>query len=169
MGKPLNRPPAGEHNLTPTLIVRGAFDALAFYEQVFEAEELPEMRMLAPQGKKVVHIEFEIRGYIFFLKDEFEVARCFSPQSPEGEPVVNHIRVEDVNQVVTRALSAGATIITPVTEQAAGLKGKIQDPFGHFWIISTAIESLTPEENAWRQADFLARFGRLKKSNRNEG
>jgi PhnB protein len=169
MGKPVNRPPGSEHNLTPTLIVRGALQALAFYEQVFEAEELPQMRMLAPGGKKVVHIEFEIRGYIFFLKDEFEVAHCFSPQSPEGEPVVNYIRVEDVDHVVNQAQSAGATIVTPVTPEAAGLKGKIRDPFGHLWIISTDMKSPTAEEKASLQADAEVWFGQPKKADQNEG
>ena len=46
-----------------------------------------------------------------------------------------------------KALNEGAKVIFPVKDQFYGDRsGRIQDPFGHMWIISTNIKAMTPEE-----------------------
>jgi PhnB protein len=48
MAKPI---PDGYHNVTPTLTVKGASDAIEFYKKAFGAQELD--RFLGPDGKNI--------------------------------------------------------------------------------------------------------------------
>ena len=44
-------------------------------------------------------------------------------------------------------MAAGAEVIAPVADQFYGDRnGRVTDPFGHQWAISTHKEDLTPEE-----------------------
>jgi PhnB protein len=49
--------------------------------------------------------------------------------------------VEDPDSMVEQAVSAGATVVWPVTEHSYGWRlGRIEDPFGHHWEIGRPIE-----------------------------
>jgi PhnB protein len=77
-----------------------------------------------------------------------------SPQTLNGTSVVLNVHVPNVDEVFTQAVNAGASVIFPVKDQFYGDRsGRIQDPFGHMWILSTAIKDLSPEE---MQAQFDA-------------
>jgi PhnB protein len=45
--------------------------------------------------------------------------------------------VEDPDQVLERAVGAGATDAAPVSEEHGWRLGRIVDPFGHEWEIGT--------------------------------
>ena len=143
---PVKPIPDGYHSVTPYLIVKGAADAIAFYEKAFGATEL--FRMAGPDGK-VGHAEFRIGDSPVMLADEFPEMGAKGPRAFGGSPVHMLIYVEDRDAVFARALAlaAGATVSRPLEDQFYGDRsGTLTDPFGHQWTIATHKEDLSPEE-----------------------
>jgi PhnB protein len=70
----------------------------------------------------------------------------YSPPSLGGATMIITLNVEDADAVWDQAVSAGAKIVFPIEDQFYGFRqGRLEDPFGHLWIISTQIEDLSPE------------------------
>ncbi|MDR3636235.1 MAG: VOC family protein [Isosphaeraceae bacterium] len=136
------------HTVTPYLIVRGAADAIEFYKTAFGATEL--FRMAAPDGK-VGHAELLIGDSPIMLADEAPERGVRGPQSYGGSAVSILLYVEDVDVLFNQAVSAGAKVSRPVTDQFYGDRmGSVEDPFGHTWHIATHIEDVPPDEMARR-------------------
>ena len=136
--------PDGYHPVTPYLCVADAAKAIEFYSKAFGATEL--MRLTDPSGR-VAHAELKIGEAVIMLAGEFPEYGHVSPQTLGGTPVRIHLSVEDVDAVVTRAVAAGAKQPTPVANQFYGERsGRLEDPFGHLWLVSTHIEDVSPEE-----------------------
>src|SRR5438874_1178643 len=77
-------------------------------------------------------------GDAHFMLAEENPRYNHSPTSLAGTSVLLALYTEDVDAFVTRAVNAGATLIFPVNDQFYGDRsGRLQDPFGHLWIIST--------------------------------
>jgi PhnB protein len=56
--------------------------------------------------------------------------------------------------VVRRAVAAGATVVTRLTELAWGDRvGRVRDPLGNLWWIQERVEEPTPDEVARRLQD----------------
>jgi PhnB protein len=145
--------PEGYHSATPYLIASDASGALEFYKQAFGAREL--MRMAMPDGR-IGHAEFQIGDSRIMLADEFPEYGNRSPRSVGGTPVTVSLFVEDVDALANRAVAAGAKVIHPVQDQFYGERsGRLEDPFGHVWIVSTHIEDVTPEEIQRRLEGFI--------------
>ena len=71
----------------------------------------------------------------------------YPPQRPEGSPILLTLRCEDPDAVAERARQLGAKIIIPVAERFYGSReGRIQDPFGHLWILSRPTQAKTSAE-----------------------
>ena len=69
------------------------------------------------------------------------------PHSLGGTPVRVALDVENADETVEAATRAGARVLIPVGDQFYGYRaGRIEDPFGHVWIVSQVIETLSPEE-----------------------
>jgi uncharacterized glyoxalase superfamily protein PhnB len=146
--------PAGYHSVTPSLIVRGAADAIEFYKRAFGAEELG--RMPGPDGK-IMHAEIRIGDSIVMLSDESPTWGARSPLSTNGNPGSLHIYVEDADAAFERALRAGATVRYPLEDAFWGDRyGKIADPFGHEWGIATRAKDLSSEEVQQAAAAWMA-------------
>jgi PhnB protein len=80
------------------------------------------------------------------------------PQLLGGSPVRLLLYVEDVDAVVSKAVAAGAKLLSPVEDQFYGDRsGKLEDPFGHIWMIATHIEDVSAED---MQRRFLSLFDR---------
>jgi PhnB protein len=122
--------------MTPYLCAKDAAAAIAFYQEAFGATETSRMS----DGGKVAHAELAINGASIFLSDEYPEIDVLSPQSLGGSPVTLHLTVPDVDAVVERAVAAGAQLLRPVADQFHGHRnGKLKDPFGHVWKISTPL------------------------------
>jgi PhnB protein len=125
-------------SLTPMLTVRGAAAAIDFYRKAFGAEE--RKRFTTPNGQIVS--ELEIDGQRFYVVDENPEAFNFSPTALEGTSVRMNLLVDDADASTERALAAGATVVFPLGDQPYGLRqGRVQDPFGHHWLIGTPLAS----------------------------
>jgi PhnB protein len=140
--------------LTPYLIVNDAALAIEFYTQVFGAQE--EFRLTDPEGK-IGHAELTIGGARMMLADEYVDFGALSPPSVGGTPVHIHVYVEDIEQVVTRALAAGGLLIREVKLEFFGDRTcTLVDPFGHHWQLATRVEDVSPAEMQRRWTALFA-------------
>ena len=73
----------GMHSVTPHLTCRNAAQAIAFYEQAFDAS--PMIVLPGPDGK-IMHACLSINGSSVMLVDENLAHGLRSPQSFEGTP-----------------------------------------------------------------------------------
>jgi PhnB protein len=147
-----NRPP-----LAPYLVVKGASRAIDFYVRAFGAKEL--FRLTEPGGK-VGHAELDLGGCRFMLADEYPDFGALSPVSIGGSPVSLHLYVPDVDAVVERATSLGATLLRPVQQEFFGDRtALLADPFGHKWHVATQVEVVSPEEMQRRWSEALSGAG----------
>jgi PhnB protein len=154
MAKPI---PAGYHTLTPYLTLDEATDAIEFYKDAFGAEEL--VRMEAPDGK-IGHAELKIGDSILMISDTFEHTTTRPPSELGGTTAGVFLYVEDVDSVVSRAVTAGAEVTQEVDDMFWGDRfGSVKDPFGHVWSIATHIEDLTPEEIGERAKQAMSTMG----------
>jgi len=142
--------PDGYHAVTPYLIVDGAASAIEFYTKAFGAIEL--VRMAGPDGK-IGHAELLIDDSHVMLADENPGMGARAPRSIGGSPVSLLLYVEDVDAVVSKAVSLGAKLTRPVADQFYGDRtGGLEDPFGHNWYVATHKEDVSPEEMKRRSA-----------------
>lgn len=137
--------PEGYHTITPHLVVRGASQAIEFYQKAFGAREAK--RITGPDGKSVLHAELVIGDSRLFLADEVSDMGCLGPQTIGGSPVTIHLYAEDVDTLFNQAVAAGAQVKMPLADMFWGDRyGVVADPFGHQWSFATHKEDLTPEE-----------------------
>ena len=135
----------GECNITPHLTVSDGICAIAFYQKAFNAEE--KYRMETPDKGKIMHAELQIGNSIIYLNDEFPEAGVLSPKNLNGSPVTLHLQVDNADVWFIRALDAGAELIKDLENTFWGDRyGKVLDPFGHHWSISSHVEELSSEE-----------------------
>lgn len=143
MNKNIPAIPKGYHSLTPYLCVAGAARAIEFYKKAFGAQELMRME----HGDKVGHAEIQIGDSRVMIADEFPDIGFLGPGSFGGSPVYLHLYVQDVDSRFEQAIAAGAKVRKPLKDQFYGDRsGCLEDPFGHFWFVSSHIEDVSPGE-----------------------
>jgi PhnB protein len=145
--------PDGYPQLTPYICVDGAADAIEFYRRVLDATE--RMRMPGPDGK-IGHAELQIGNAVLMLSDEFPEYGAVSPRTVGGTPCTLSLYVEDVDQVFSKAIAAGAKELRPLRDEFYGDRtGQFEDPFGHRWSVATHVEDISMEEMQ-RRSEALA-------------
>jgi PhnB protein len=146
MKKPVQPVPKHLHTVTPRLVVAGAAAAIDFYVEAFGAEELGR-RFLTPDGK-VVHAEIRIGDSVLFVTDEGDDNNGVSPASVDGRvTAIMAVSVPDVDRVWERAVARGCEVVYPLADQFYGDRGgRLRDPFGQQWMLSTHIEDVEPDE-----------------------
>jgi uncharacterized glyoxalase superfamily protein PhnB len=150
MAKPI---PDGYQTVIPHLVIKGAAEAIEFYKKAFGATELSRMPMPDKDGRmKIGHAELQLGDSKVFLAEEFPDYGSVGPNG--SSPVTIHLYVEDVDAVFAKAVEAGATVTMPPADMFWGDRyGKLVDPFGHHWSLSTHKEDLTPEQVQERMAE----------------
>ena len=150
--KKVNPIPADYAGITPYLSVKGAAEAIEFYKKAFGATEM--MRLPNPDGT-LGHAEIKIGDALIMLADEYPDYGNLSPKTLGGSSVRLHMYVEDVDAFFEKAVAAGAKVLIPVADQFYGDRsGRLEDPFGHVWLVSTHTEDLTPDEMERRMKEF---------------
>jgi PhnB protein len=138
------------HSITPYLIVKGAAAAIDFYKQVFGAVELFRM---GEESGRVGHAELKIGDSIIMLADEYPEMQIVGPKTLGNSSVGILLYVDDADAVFGKAISLGATVNKPLTDQFYGDRsGTVVDPFGHKWTIATHKEDVSEEEMQRRLA-----------------
>jgi PhnB protein len=141
--------------LTPHLVIEGAADAMEFYKKAFGAEEI--CRMPGPDGR-LMHAGMKIGDSELFLCDSFpEYGGSPGPNKLGNSPVTIHFETPNVDAAWDKAVKAGCTVAMPLDNQFWGDRyGKVVDPFGHHWSLSSRVEELTPDQMMERAGKAFA-------------
>ena len=136
--------PDGYHTVTPYLVAKDAAGAIEFYKKVFGAQEL--FRLCRP-GRKSRACRAEDRRFGGDAGGGASRMGALSPTTLGGTPVRMLMYVDKVDEVVPRAVAAGAKLVRPVADQFYGDRaGGIEDPYGHYWHVATHKEDVSPDE-----------------------
>lgn len=139
--------------LTAAIAVNDATIAIEFYENVFGAKE--RYRLCDPVSGQIGYTELQFGEVILMLSEEMP-AWNKSPQTLQGTTVKLSLIVENVDEVVAKAIQSGATELRPVNDEFYGFRsGTIRDPFGHEWMIQNQIEDVSPEEMQLRWENMI--------------
>ena len=124
-------------SFAPELIIPNGTTDVSFYERAFDAT----VNLRLTNDDLSIHvIEFSIGGAIFHLHETTDATRFFPPTLHGGCTTCIGLFVEDVHQVMQKAIEAGATEADPVQDHEYGYRqGMIRDPFGHYWQIQKKI------------------------------
>jgi PhnB protein len=151
--------PEGYSSVTPYLSIKGAKEALAFYQCAFGAKELYRMEM--PDGR-IGHAELQIGNSRIMVADEMPDmpdAVSASPHTLRGTTVGFNVYLEDVDARFVQAVAAGAVVKRPVDNKFYGDRsGTIEDPYGHIWTLATHVEDV-PEDEMRRRMDAMMKGG----------
>lgn len=135
--------PDDYHSINIYIAVKGAAEAIKFYQQAFSAQEKSRFEM--PDGR-IMHAELQIGDSTLQLSDEFPEQGC-GVTAPGTTSCIIHLYVKDVDAVFESAIKAGAKVKRDVDNMFWGDRyGQVEDPFGHIWSIATKIEDVTPEQ-----------------------
>ena len=118
-------------SIAPMLSVRNGATAIDFYKAAFQATEL--FRIDAPDGAVVARLA--VGGGEFWVADESPAHQNFSPETLHGGTTRMIMTVDDPDSAFDRAVAAGATVVTPVSNDYGWRLGRLADPFGHHWEI----------------------------------
>jgi PhnB protein len=121
----------------PELFINNGVKDISFYERAFGAIE--QMRFSNDDGS--IHVvELSICGAIFHIHEITAKQYFFSPERDNGTTICIGLFVPDVDEVMAKAVKAGATEINPAQDYEYGYRqGTIKDPFGHYWQIQKKI------------------------------
>lgn len=88
-----------------------------------------------------IHVaELDFRGAIFHLHEIVRTFGALEPVSAKGVTAVIGLFVVDVDEVMRKAIEAGATEVNPAKDYEYGYRqGMFKDPFGHYWQIQKKI------------------------------
>jgi PhnB protein len=140
--------PDGYTSITPYLTVDDGKGAIDFYKRAFGAEQ---RELMDAPGGKVGHASLQVGNARIMLCDPFPQFSGRPPNEVGATTVTIFLYVPDVDGVVRQAADAGATVLMEPEDQFWGDRmGRVQDPFGHVWLVATHVEELTPEEIAAR-------------------
>lgn len=142
---PATKPANQIHELFAYLCVGNAGEAIRFYTSAFGARE--RFRLTEPGGR-IGHAELEFApGIVLMLSDPFPEAGIAPPSPGAAASLTIHLHVDDADELIGRAVEAGATLERAPRDEFYGERGGVvRDPYGHRWMIGHSIEEVTPEE-----------------------
>ncbi|HUK31819.1 MAG TPA: VOC family protein [Candidatus Acidoferrum sp.] len=117
--------------IAPILSVRRGAQAIEFYNTAFGVGEL--FRIENEKGEVVARLS--LGAAEFWVADESPDHKNFSPESLGGGSARMLLIVDNPDAAFDRAVAAGATVVSPVSNQHGWRFGRIVDPFGHHWEI----------------------------------
>lgn len=120
------------------LAAKDASTVLKFYVSVFGATVLD--RIDAPDGR-LLHANIRIGNALFMLADECPPHNV-SPETLGGTPVLLHLVVASVDDVMTRGLANGGQVVRDPADQSTGYRAaKLRDTAGHIWYVASPIRT----------------------------
>src|SRR6202166_2146792 len=139
---PLNKKQYGA--VTAMLTVSDVAAAASFYQKAFGFTKRGIMN--GPDGKPM-HAELTLRGATLMLGPENPAWGTRSAKSVGASPAGLFVYVENVDKIVAKALSLGATGQGPVADMFWGDRcGKVVDPDGYSWMVGTHKAEPTAKE-----------------------
>ena len=121
----------------PELFIKNGVKDISFYIRAFGAVEL---RRFGNEDGTIHVSELSIGGAMFHLHEITDKQHFFEPGKNSGTTVCIGLFVENVDEVMEKAIAAGGIQIDPATSHDYGYRqGVIKDPFGHYWQIQQKI------------------------------
>ena len=128
---------AQQRGVVPFLAVAGGRRAIEWYVDALRAELRGEPYVMA--DGRIGHSELWIAGGAFHVADESPRSHVAAPLPGADATVSLGAEVADVDVLVARAMSRGATLERPAADYSYGRNAVIRDPFGHRWIVSSPV------------------------------
>jgi uncharacterized glyoxalase superfamily protein PhnB len=148
-----NGRPNGSTALTPHLVVTPAERAITFYTEVLGARVLDVTRF--PGSAAVAHAVLDFGLGQLTLSDPLKDYGLVAPDPERGASFSLALYVPNVDDVVARAVAAGATLREPVATFVSGDRyASLIDPHGVRWAIMTRVEDLSPDESRRRVEEW---------------
>ena len=126
-------------SIQPELWVDAPSAAVTFYEAAFGATVLHQVG----EGDDVV-AQLGVGDAAFWIAATAPAMKRLSPRSIDGATSRTLLVVENPEDVVRRAIGAGATQTSPVADEHGWRLGRIIDPFGHEWEIGAPLGTWPP-------------------------
>ncbi|MCV7228205.1 VOC family protein [Mycolicibacterium komossense] len=138
MSQQPNAAPSGYTTVAPWVVTDDTGALLDFVSQAFDGEELG--RVSTADGL-IGHAEVKVGDTILLAFDR-------RPDWPVM-PSLLRVFVHDADDAFARATAAGGRIVTPIANDAFGQRGgRIADPFGNIWWVTSHVEDV-PETEMW--------------------
>ena len=149
--------PDSSSALMPMLVCRDVAAEIDFCKTVFRAAELG--RRPGPDGT-VAHALLTISGAMVIIEAEWPTLSSRAPEPDGTSPVVIYVYVDDVDGAIGRAVTSGARVLLPAKDQFWGDRtGRIVDPAGHVWTISTRVEETSAAKRDERWSGIVRGHG----------
>jgi len=115
--------------LVAYVLVDGASKASEFYQRAFAATEIA--RQPVDEKGRTMHVHLYVNGSSLMLCDPYpEYGHAL--EKPQAFDLM--LQVDDIDAWFSRAVAAGAEVVTPVQEMFWGARyGQLRDPFGVRW------------------------------------
>ena len=135
--------PEGYGTVTPWVISEDTVRLLDFVTEAFDATELARLER---EDGGIGHAEVRIGDSVVMM---------FDGRPEWGDtPAFLRLFVEDAEATSRKAVAAGASVVTEVTELFWGDRvGRVRDPLGNVWWLQERGPDLSPEEIGERAAD----------------
>lgn len=148
---PLNRKQYGA--VSAALTVSDIPAAVSFYQKALGFSKRGVMN--GPDGKPI-HAELTLRGTTLMLGPESVAMGRRSAKSVGASPTSLYLYVENVDKVVAKAISLGATSQGPVMDMFWGDRcGTVTDPDGYTWMVGTHKAEPTANEMKKKMAEQM--------------
>lgn len=135
--------PEGTSTVMPWIISRDTSRLLHFMKHAFGAQVLV---CLYNEDGTIAHAEVKIGNSIvggFDAREGWPNTPCFL-----------RLYIEDADAAYQQALSAGASVVTEMTNLSWGDRGgRVRDPLGNIWWIQSRVEQVGQEEAAQRATE----------------
>jgi PhnB protein len=127
----------------PWLVTRDTRRLLDFIAVAFGGQELA---CIATEDGTVGHAEIRVGDSTLLAFDA-------QPDWPDT-PSMLRVFVDDAEAAVSRALAAGARVVTQLDDSAWGDRGgRVRDPLGNIWWVVQHVEDVAPEEMVARMGE----------------
>jgi uncharacterized glyoxalase superfamily protein PhnB len=120
--------PEGYQQVMPYLILKGAGAFIKFMQDVFGA--VLKMKHLRDEDI-IMHAELQVGSCVIMFAD---ATGDYQPRTGGF-----FIYLADADLVYAAAIAAGASAISPMSDQPYGRSGGVIDPFGNTWWITSMI------------------------------
>lgn len=122
------------------LVVQDADRAIAYYETTLGAELLERF---TDNDGRVVHARLGIGNGQISMAEQVRDWGLLGPGALGGSAVLLHLTVGNCDAVGARMTEHDGEVVIPIADRPYGKReGRIRDPFGHLWIVSTHLFDL---------------------------
>ncbi|GGY97595.1 VOC family protein [Streptomyces nitrosporeus] len=128
--------PKGYTTVAPWVVTDDTGAFLDFVTQAFDGQELARV---PTEDGLIGHGEIRVGDTVVLAFDR----RADWPVMPS----LLRVFVPDADTAFSQAVGAGARIVTSLANDAFGSRGgRVKDPFGNIWWVTSPVEDLTEEE-----------------------